>query len=199
MCSDLILASNSTSRAKLLRNACVRFKAVNAQVDEEMIKLTLATECTTPRDTADTLAEFKARKVSASHPGALVLGCDQVLDFQGKVFSKPRSCNDARSQLWDLRGNRHQLFSAAVIYRDGQPLWRFIGAARLTMHNFTDAYLNEYLMRNWDGVKHCVGAYKLEGEGVRLFEKVEGDYFTILGMPLVEILSYLTRQGELQR
>ena len=199
MASKLVLASNSSIRAQLLRNAHVEFESVTARVDEDMIRRALEAEGATPREIADALAESKARKVSAKRPGALVLGCDQVLDFQGEVFSKPVDRDDARRQLQKLRGQRHMLLSAAVIYRDGEPLWRFVGVVRLFMRQFSDAYLDQYLDRNWDEIQHCVGGYMLEAEGVRLFEKVDGDYFTVLGMPLVEILSYLTLQGELPK
>ncbi|MEP2531669.1 Maf family nucleotide pyrophosphatase [Shimia sp.] len=197
MASSLILASGSSIRAQLLKNAGVSFEVAKARVDEDMIRRSLEAEGASPRDIADVLAESKARKVSAKMPGATVLGCDQVLDFKGTVFSKPTSKDDARAQLLQLRGQRHMLLSAAVIYKDGEPLWRFVGVARLFMRNFSDSYLNAYLDRNWESVQHCVGGYMLESEGVRLFEKLDGDYFTVLGMPLVEILSYLTLQGEL--
>ena len=199
MASKLVLASGSSIRAQLLRNANVDFDVVTARVDEDMIRRALEAEGAAPREIADALAESKARKVSGKRPGSLVLGCDQVLDFQGEVLSKPRDPEDARAQLQRLRGQRHMLLSAAVIYRDGEPLWRFVGVVRLFMRQFSDAYLDQYLDRNWHEIQHCVGGYMLEAEGVRLFEKVDGDYFTVLGMPLVEILSYLTLQGELPK
>ncbi|SFL04086.1 Maf family protein [Shimia haliotis] len=199
MSAKLVLASGSEIRATLLHNAGVVFETNPGRVDEEMIKRGLEAEAASPRDIADALAEAKARKISAKMPGALVLGCDQVLDFKGKVFSKPASIEAARDQLQQLRGERHMLHSAAVLYENGQPVWRFVGVVRLFMRQFSDAYLQGYLDRNWDSIQHSVGAYKLEEEGVRLFEKVDGDYFTVLGMPLVEILSYLTLRGDLEK
>ncbi|MCP4205796.1 MAG: septum formation protein Maf [Shimia sp.] len=197
MTAPLILASGSEIRAQLLSKANVGYETVKPRVDEEMIKRSLQAECATPRDVADALAESKARKVSLKRPEALVLGCDQVLDFQGTIFSKPDSVEDARNQLLLLRGQRHMLLSAAVIYQNGEPLWRHVGVVRLFMRQFSNDFLEGYLDRNFDSIRHSVGGYKLEEEGVRLFSKIDGDYFTVLGMPLLEILSFLTTRGEL--
>ncbi|TCK99812.1 septum formation protein [Shimia isoporae] len=199
MPAKLVLASGSEIRATLLRNSGVDFDINPGRVDEEMIRRGLEAEGASPRDIADALAESKARKVSAKSPGALVLGCDQVLDFQGRVFSKPDSPEAAKAQLEQLRGQRHMLHSAAVLYENGEPVWRFVGVVRLFMRDFSDSYLKGYLARNWESIRHSVGGYKLEEEGVRLFEKIDGDYFTVLGMPLVEILSYLTTRGDLEK
>lgn len=198
MPSPVILASGSAIRAELLRNAGVEFDTVVARVDEDAIKSALKAEDARPRDIADALAEFKARKVSDKNPGAIVLGCDQVLKLRGDVFDKPETPDDARTQLRALRGQRHSLLSAVVSYRDGEPLWRFVGEAHLSMRDFSDAFLENYLSRNWDSMRYSVGCYKLEAEGVRLFQRVEGDYFTILGLPLLETLAHLSAQGVLQ-
>ncbi|CUH51466.1 Maf family protein [Shimia marina] len=197
MPAPLILASGSEIRAQLLSKSNVGYEIIKARVDEDMIRRSLQAEGASPRDVADALAEAKARKVSLKHPEALVLGCDQVLDFQGTIFSKPASVEDARNQLLLLRGNRHMLLSAAVIYQGGEPLWRHVGVVRLQMRQFSNDFLEDYLTRNFDSIRHSVGGYKLEEEGVRLFDKIEGDYFTVLGMPLLEILSYLTLRGDL--
>ncbi|MBO9476155.1 Maf family protein [Shimia sp. R11_0] len=197
MPAPLILASGSEIRAQLLSKSNVGYEIIKARVDEDMIRRSLQAEGASPRDVADALAEAKARKVSLKHPEALVLGCDQVLDFQGTIFSKPASVEDARNQLLLLRGNRHMLLSAAVIYQGGEPLWRHVGVVRLQMRQFSNDFLEDYLSRNFDSIRHSVGGYKLEEEGVRLFDKIEGDYFTVLGMPLLEILSYLTLRGDL--
>lgn len=161
------------------------------------MKAGLQAENAPPRDIADTLAEAKARKISPRHPGNLVLGCDQVLAFDGACLSKPETPDDAHRQLASLRGATHRLLSAAVLYRDGEPLWRHVGTARLTMRSFSDEYLGAYVARNWGSIRHSVGAYKLEEEGVRLFSRIEGDYFTILGLPLLELLAYLTLRGDI--
>lgn len=199
MMEPLILASGSQIRATLLQNAAVPFAVVKARVDEEMVRDALQAESASPRDIADALAELKARKISEKHPQALVLGCDQVLDHRGQVLSKPKNPDEAKEQLLALRGDRHTLLSAAVICEAGQPIWRHVGVVRLRMHEITAAYLDDYVTRNWESIQHSVGGYKLEEEGVRLFSRVEGDYFTVLGLPLLELLSYLALRGDLER
>lgn len=193
----LILASASEIRATLLRNAGLEFEILPGKIDEAAIRDSLLAENATPRDIADTLAELKARRVSDRNPGALVLGSDQVLDFKGVLFSKPATPDDALTQLSALRGQTHKLLSAAVLYANGEPIWRHVSEARLTMRPASDAYLADYVARNWDSIRHSVGAYKLEEEGVRLFSRIDGDYFTVLGLPLLELLSYLTLRGTL--
>ena len=199
MPQKLVLASSSGIRRQMLENAGVSFEVSLPRVDEDAVRQSLLAEAASPRDIADALAELKARKVSARMPGALVLGCDQVLSFDGQIMAKPVSRADAEQQLRQLRGARHQLLSAAVIYEDGQPIWRFVGTVRLQMRDFSDSFLTTYLDRNWPDISNSVGGYKLESEGVRLFTRVDGDYFTVLGMPLLEILSYLTLRGDLQQ
>ncbi|WP_282061129.1 Maf family protein [Roseobacter litoralis] len=199
MTQPLILASNSEIRAKMLSNAGVPHVIIPARIDEEMIKEALLAENAPPRDIADTLAEMKTRKVSDKNPGSVVLGCDQVLDHRGELLSKPADQQDALAQLQGLRNDRHTLLSAAVVYEDGKPVWRHVGVVRLRMHDASDAYLQDYVARNWDSIRHSVGAYKLEEEGVRLFSRIDGDYFTVLGLPLLELLSYLTLRGDLPR
>ncbi len=148
-----------------------------------------------PRDVADALAEAKARKVAGSHPDAVVIGCDQVLDFRGRVWGKPESSDAARAQLTTLCGQRHALHSAVVLYHNAEPVWRHAAEVRLTMRAFSEAYLDDYLTRNWPGVQDSVGGYKIEGEGLRLFSAIEGDHFAALGVPLLPLLSYLSDRG----
>ncbi|MDO6586437.1 Maf family protein [Salipiger sp. 1_MG-2023] len=195
MTTALILASGSEIRAQMLRNAGVPHRIEPARIDEQAIRLALEAEGASPRDLADALAEYKARKVSTRSPGSFVLGCDQVLAFDHKVFAKPETPEDARNQLQKLRGQRHQLLSAAVIYQDGEPVWRHVGVARLMMRELSDAYLDDYIARNWDSIRHSVGGYKIEEEGVRLFARVDGDHFTVLGLPLLELLAFLIDRG----
>ncbi|KZX99055.1 MULTISPECIES: Maf family protein [unclassified Sulfitobacter] len=197
MPQKIVLASGSEIRAKLLAQAAIPHEVIPARVDEEMITAALCAEAAKPRDIADTLAEMKARKVSEKHPGALVLGCDQVLEHRGEMLHKPRDRDEAIAQLYQLRGDRHSLLSAAVLYEDGEPLWRHVGQVRLRMRDASDTYIKDYVERNWDSIRYAVGCYKLEEEGVRLFSQIEGDYFHVLGMPFLELLNYLTLRGDL--
>ena len=198
MSKELVLASGSRVRAKLLTQAGALFRVQVAKLDEAMVRDGLVSEQAAPRDIADALADLKAQQISYKVPRAFVLGCDQILEASGKPLSKPTSADDLKLQLTDLRGQTHRLHSAAVIYQSGQPIWRFVGTVKLKMRLFSDAYLDEYIAANWLIVRHCVGGYALEAEGVRLFSKIEGDYFTVLGLPLLEVLAFLTERGVLQ-
>lgn len=195
MSRPLILASGSEIRLQLLTAAGVQAMARPARVDEEAIRAALAAEEATPRDVADVLAETKARKIAEKDPEALVLGCDQVLEFRHEIFAKPESRDQARAQLLALRGQTHRLLSAVVLYDRAQPVWRHVGTVRLTMRDFSDSYLDGYLDRNWPDIASSVGGYKLEAEGSRLFSAIEGDYFTTLGLPLLPLLAYLGLRG----
>ena len=197
MSQPLILASGSSIRATLLRNAGVPFTTAVARIDEDAVRDALLAEEATPRDIADALAEMKALKVSSRNPDALVIGCDQVLAQGARLLSKPVDPDDALRQLQSLRGGTHQLLSAAVVAEAGKPVWRHVGVVRLHMRDASDAYLRDYVDRTWEEIRHCVGAYQIEAEGVRLFHRIEGDYFNILGLPLLELLSYLTLRGTL--
>jgi len=197
--TPLILASGSEVRSLLLRQARVPIEVVPAAIDEASVKRSLLAEDVSARDIADALAEAKARKVASKYPGRLVLGADQVLEFEGELLSKLSSPDEAIQQLTSMRGKKHDLFSAAVIYDDVKPVWRHVGKVSLFMRDATDAWLADYVDRNWSSIQSAVGGYKLEEEGSRLFTKVHGDYFNVLGMPLLEILSYLTLRGFLPR
>lgn len=193
----LVLASGSDIRAQLLRQAAVPFEIKAARVDEDAIKISLLADGASARDIADALAEAKARKVAGSMPDRLVLGCDQVLSCGDRLFSKPASQAEALDHLKHLRGQKHQLLSAAVLYEEAKPVWRHVGVVRLHVREASDNWLADYVERNWQSIQHSVGGYKLEEEGVRLFTRIEGDHFNVLGMPLLELLSYLTLRGTL--
>ena len=193
----LILASGSETRATLLRNAGLEISVQPARIDEENLRLSLQADGATTADLADALAEHKALKVSQKNAEGLVLGCDQILDLDGKVMTKPDSRDHARTQLLHLRGQTHCLLSAAVLYHQGKPVWRHTAVARLTMRSFSDAFLERYLHENWQDIRHSVGCYQLEGPGIRLFSRIEGDYFGILGLPLLELLNVLTLRKDI--
>lgn len=192
---SLLLASASEIRGQLLRQAGVSLEQVAARIDEDAIKLSLVQEGATPRDIADALAEYKARKIAEKMPGRVVLGCDQVLQHGKTCLSKPEDRETARQQLLALRGSQHQQLSAAVLYEDGEPVWRMVGIARLTMHALSEDEVDRYLDLAWPDVSNSVGAYHLEAEGVRLFSRIDGDWFSALGMPLLDIVSYLRSRG----
>jgi septum formation protein len=198
MAEPLVLASASSTRHTLLRNAGVPFTAQPVSVDEAQMRDALQAEGAPPRDIADALAEMKARKAASRFPQALVLGCDQLLSIDGEILAKPSTRAEAAAQLRRLRGTTHQLLSAAVIYADAAPVWRHVGVVRLTMKAFSDSFLDAYLDRNWPGLSDTVGAYKLEEEGVRLFSQVNGDYFCVLGLPLLELIGYLGTRGVIE-
>lgn len=193
----LVLASQSPSRAALLTGAGLAFERAPAGVDEAAAKDSLKAEGATPGQLADTLAELKAARISPRFPGALVLGADQVLACDGEWFDKPPDLAAARAQLLSLRDRTHQLFSAAVILRDGERLWGRTEHATLRMRAFSEEFLDAYLEKVGDRALTSVGAYQLEGPGVQLFSHIEGDFFTILGLPLLALLDFLRGHGAL--
>lgn len=186
----LILASQSASRTAMLSAAGVPFTAEPAYADEAAVKEAMAGQH--PRDIADALAQLKAMKVSARHPGHLVLGSDSlaVLD-DGSILDKPTSREEAFDHLTRMSGKRHDLVSAAVIAENGQPVWRVVDQAKMFVRPLSPAFIDTYLDAEWPAIAGCVGCYRIEGPGVQLFSRVEGSQFTVLGMPLLPVLDYL--------
>ncbi|MBI5938841.1 MAG: Maf family protein [Caulobacterales bacterium] len=193
----IILASGSKARASVLAGAGVTFDVAVAGVDEGAVKAGLLAEGAGPRAVAEALAELKAVRVSRKHPGALVIGADQTLDLAGQLFDKAQTMTEARDRLRHLRGKTHKLHSAVVVALDGQAIWREVPAAKLTMRPFTDAFLDDFLARGGEDLLGSVGCYRLEDDGVQLFSRIDGDYFTILGLPLMGLLDLLRRYGAL--
>ena len=191
----LILASASVSRRQMLHNAGLDFSVETSGVDEDEVKLSLSAEKATPQDIAETLAELKAKRVSMRHPEAMVIGADSTLSCNGHQFDKPPTLAAARQQLQALAGKTHELHSSVVVAKGGGRLWHCNDRARLTMRPLPDAFLDAYLVRAGEAVTRSVGAYQLEGVGAHLFTTVEGDYFTILGLPLLPLLSFLAGHG----
>lgn len=193
----LTLASTSSIRRHLLTQAGIRFEAVGSGVDEDAVKNAMRAQGASPRDQADKLAELKALKVSQRRPG-FVLGCDQILSFEGHSFDKAETLDEAFDRLTQLRGKTHSLECATVIANDGQAVWRLVTSPKLTMRNFSDDFLRSYLDAYGAEALSSVGCYQFEGPGAQLFERVEGDFFSILGLPLLEVLAFLRLHGEVQ-
>lgn len=196
--SEVILASGSATRQRLLRAAGVPFTVDVASIDEAGVIESLTAERASARDVADLLAELKALKVSARHPQAFVIGADQVLSLGSEMFQKPGTRAGAREQLKRLRGRTHVLSSALCIAREGAVIWRTVAEVRLTMRDFSDAFLDKYLADAGEEILGSVGAYHVEGLGIQLFSRIEGDTFTILGLPLVPLIDFLRLHGMLK-
>jgi septum formation protein len=191
----LILASTSAIRATLLGAAGVAFEARSSGVDEDVLKSAWVKQGRGPREIAEGLAEAKALAVSGAEPRAWVIGADQTLDLDGRLFDKPADHAEARMRLLQLRARAHTLHSAVVLARDAEVVWRATPAATLHVRAFSDAWLESYLAQMGDAVLHSVGAYQLEGLGVQLFDRIQGDWFAILGLPMVELLGALRHEG----
>ncbi|TPL94073.1 Maf-like protein [Mesorhizobium sp. B2-3-12] len=195
MTEKIILASGSPFRKAMLVNAGVDIEAVPATLDERALEAPLQDSGASPEDVALVLAEAKATEVSERRPGAPVLGCDQTLSLGDEVFHKPADMEGARRHLLALSGKTHQLNSAAVLVRDGKVLWRHVGIASMTMRKLDPAFIGRHLARVGAKALSSVGAYQIEGEGIQLFEKIEGDHFTIVGLPLLPLLAELRTLG----
>lgn len=190
MADPLILASGSATRAKLLKDAGLSFAVVRPTVDEAAIRDGLRAEGLSPRDQADALAEVKALSVSR-RMGGFVIGADQMLALDDRAFDKPVDRDEARAHLQALRGRTHALLTAAVVAKDGAVIWRRIETPRITMRAFSDGFIETYLDAIGQGAFASVGAYQLEGLGAQLFSHVDGDYYAILGLPMLELLAFL--------
>jgi len=192
---ELILASASASRAAILAQAGVACTKEAADVDEGEVKRSLRADHATADVVARALAELKALHVSRRHPDAFVIGADQMLDCQGDWFDKPADMDQARANLRALRGRRHHLVTTAVVLRDGETLWSHTERAALSMRPFSDDFLESYLVEVGTRILSSVGGYQLEGPGAQLFDRIEGDFFTILGLPLLPLLAFLRNEG----
>ncbi|NVJ99779.1 MAG: Maf-like protein [Alphaproteobacteria bacterium] len=190
-----VLASGSQTRADMLRSAGVVFEIDPALVDEEAIKQSFIADGAPPRDLADALADLKARNVAMRRPADMVLGADQILVCDGKVFSKAETHEGAAATLKALSGKTHELISAAVIYEGGQPVWRFVDTVKLAVRPLSDDFISAYLDQIGDAAFWSVGAYQIEGAGAQLFTRVDGSHFTVLGLPLLPLLDFLRRRG----
>lgn len=191
----LVLASRSSVRAMLLENAGVSFRVEVSPVDEAEAKMGFEGNGTA---LAQHLAELKAQAVSAEARDQFVIGADQVLTCDARLFDKPRDLDEARKNLCFFRGKTHTLHSAVAVARSGKIVWGHVTQAHLTMREFSDDYLDHYIRRTGEKILSSVGCYQLEGPGVQLFERIEGDYFTILGLPLMPLFDYLRKEGALE-
>ena len=187
----IILASTSPFRKMLLKNAGVHFETESADIDERAVEEAAGGSGISPEDMATILAEAKASDVAARYPEVLVIGADQTLSFNDEILHKPADMDEARRRLLALSGKSHELNSAVVIARGDEVLWRHVSIARLTMRELSPEFIGRHLAEAGHEVLKSVGAYQLEGVGVQLFDKIEGDYFTIVGLPLLPLLAKL--------
>ncbi len=190
----LILASGSAIRAKIMDGAGLDYEVISKPVDETAIKESMLAEGALLRDIADALAEAKALRVSAQMDG-FVIGADQIMVMDDQLFDKPPTIDAARERLKQMRGKTHKLMGAVVVCENGQPVWRHLAVTTLTMRGFSDDFLERYIELEGDFLTKSVGAYRFEGLGAHLFSKVEGDFFSILGLPLLPLLDYLRTRG----
>lgn len=193
MADKLILASTSPFRKAMLKDAGLSFDAVAPGIDERAAEAPLRDSGATPQEVAEVLAEAKAVAVSEREPDATVIGCDQILSLDDEVLHKPANMEEARRRLLALSGKTHQLNSAVVLAKGGVVVWRHVGVARLTMRELDLGFIGRHLAAVGDKALSSVGAYQIEAEGIQLFEKIEGDHFTIVGLPLLELLKELRR------
>lgn len=195
MPETIVLASASPFRSKMLEDAGIGFDVEKPEIDERAVERAVEGSGVGPEDLATILAEAKALDASQKRPGALVVGTDQTLSLDDEVLHKPRDMEEARRRLLALSGRTHQLNSAVVLMRDGEAIWRHVGVARLTMRQLDPGFVGRHLSAVGDAALSSVGAYQVEGRGIQLFERIEGDHFTIVGLPLLPLLAKLRELG----
>lgn len=199
MNQTVVLASASIIRRKLLHAAGVPLEVKAANVDEEALRRSLIAEGATPIEMSTALAEFKSRRVSRQYEGQLIIGCDQILEFEKTAYGKVIDMDAAKKFLLKLRAQTHILHAAAVICVNEQPIWRSLSSVEVTFRYFSDKYLDAYLKRGGASLLNSVGCYHIEGEGIRLIANLSGDIYAVYGLPMIELLGYLTDQGILER
>lgn len=195
MTKGIVLASGSIHRRELLKNAGVDAVVDPSSLDERALEAPLADSGLAPEDMAGVLAEAKAVDVSVRHRGALVIGADQTLSVGDEMFHKPADMEGARRTLLRLSGRTHQLASAVVIVEDGTVTWRHVAIARITLRPLSPAFIGRYLAKVGDAALTSVGAYQIEKQGIQLMERIEGDFFTIIGLPILPLVAELRARG----
>ena len=198
MTIGIILASKSQIRSEILLKAGLKFTAIDANIDEKEAKSSYINKGYSALDLADILAAMKAKKLSCKYLDKLVIGCDQIMECNGQIISKANNPTDLSNQLKFLRNKSHTLYSACVLYFANKAEWRFTGSATITMRNLSDEFISKYVDDNWNEVKHCVGGYKIENSGISFLSKINGDYFSILGLPVIQLLDHLVNRGVLK-
>ncbi len=195
MSDKIVLASASVHRADLMSRAGIKFEVRPAEIDERAAEAPFANTGSIPADVARVLAEIKAVDVSGKEPGALVIGCDQILSLDDQILHKAKTMEEARRRLLTLSGKTHQLSSAVVIARDGAVIWDHVGIALMNMRKLSPQFIGRYLSAAGPSVLGSVGVYQVEGLGIQLFDSIDGDFFTIVGLPLLALVKQLRQQG----
>ena len=196
--SNLILASSSKHRSELLKNAGISFVSESANIDEREVEKPILASGMSGADVAEVLALAKAADVSARNPGAFVIGCDQTLTFEGELLHKPANMEEVRRRLLALSGKTHELNSAICIVQDGEQLWNHLSVSRITFRELDPGFVGRHVASVGEGLLGSVGAYQVEGPGIQLFDKMEGDFFSIVGLPLLPLLKELQKLGLLE-